>query len=313
MSTSMEQVARLLSEIPYIQARPGITLHEIAEVFSIPVAQVKRDLAVAIFCGLPGGYPSDLIDVDLDVMDDEGVVYLSNPTALDRPTRFTVTEAASLQLALTALRSLVAPDTAAQIDDLVARIAVAPSVDMRLATAAPGVRDVISSAISSAERIELTYEGQARGQVTRPVVDPAAIFLGDGVAYLTAYSLTSDGWRTYRLDRVVAASPTGEAASDHGARPSLEEWPASLTQSDSVTVLVTPSAGWIAEYYPTRSVVKVADGFQIELPVVSPSWLIRLLLSLGDHVRSIAPIQYARAVSERARQALSTYNHLDSL
>ena len=313
MSTSIEQVARLLSEIPYIEAHPGITVQEVARVFTITPAQVRKDIVnVAIYCGLPGGYPSDLIDVDIDVMDDEGVLYLTNPTGLDRPLRLTVAEAASLQLALLAVRSLVPDDTAQAIDALMDKIAfpVADTVELKLAAGDEEVRRVINHAITAAERLELTYDGGSRGVTTQPVIDPVGLTTTDGVVYLSAYCVSSDGWRTYRLDRIAQATPTGEMASSHGPQPDANAWPTSLERSATVLLSVTPQAVWVGEHYPTRELRRTADGAEIRLPVVDSAWLVRLLLSLGGEVRSVDPPQYAQAARELAQQALDNYERL---
>ncbi|MDR0284423.1 MAG: WYL domain-containing protein [Propionibacteriaceae bacterium] len=313
MSTSIAQVARLLTEIPYIEAHPGITLAEVARVFAVPPAQVRKDVLVAIYCGLPGGYPGDLIDVDLDLMDDEGALYLTNPTTLDRPLRLTVAEAASLHLALLAVRSLVDGGTAATIDGIILKIAdpAASSVELRLSAGDEAVRRVVGRAIVDAERLELVYDGASRGVTTRPRVDPAALFVRQGAAYLTAFSVDRGDWRTYRLDRVVAARPTGESAGAHGAPPDPEGWAKSLAGSVTARLTLTDEARWVAEYYPTSSQVTRADGLtEVELPVISPAWLVRLLLSLGDTVRAVEPPAYAEAARDRARQALAAYEAL---
>ena len=52
--TSADQVARLLAAVPYLQAHDGVKVSEVAELFSITPAQVRRDHEVANLCGLPG-------------------------------------------------------------------------------------------------------------------------------------------------------------------------------------------------------------------------------------------------------------------
>ena len=74
MSTSLEQVERLLAEIPYAQAHPGVTLAALAQEFGVSAAQARRDLTLAMMCGLPGQLPGDLIEVDLDELEGEGRV-----------------------------------------------------------------------------------------------------------------------------------------------------------------------------------------------------------------------------------------------
>jgi len=309
MTTSIEQVARLLAEIPYIEAHQGITIQEVGRVFGITPGQVRRDVAVAMFCGLPGGYPGDLIEVDLDVLDNEGILFLSNPTHLDRPLRLTVAEAASLQLALSAVRSLVAPETAAAIDSLTEKLAgpAGQTAEVKVASGDEEVRRVITGAITRAEQLQLTYDGQARGATTYPVVDPVSVEVSEGVAYLSAYSVSNDAWRTYRLDRIAKAVPTGEMAQSHGTRPA-GQWADSLAASESVKLTLRAEASWVAEYYPTRSVEVTNQGVEVELPVVEPAWLVRLLLSLGDKVIRVQPAEYARIAAGLAREALAVYS-----
>jgi len=316
MSASVDQVARLLSEIPYIQAHPGISVSEVARVFSVTPAQVENDVSVAIFCGLPGGYPSDLIDVDIDVMGEEGALYMHNPTPLGRPLRLSGAEAASLQAALLAVRAVADDRTVAAIDTLVAKISPGPaatptpvSVDVRVSSGDEQIRDLLVDAIAQAGRVELAYDGYARGMRTHPVVDPVEIVARDGAGYLSAYDVGAHGWRTYRMDRIAEARLTGEPAVDHGHSPGPDSWAQSLAAGETVRLTVADEAGWIAEYYPHTDVARLATGeVEVTLPVVDPAWLVRLLLSLGGGVRRVEPESYARSASDLAREALQAYD-----
>ena len=310
--TSVEQVARLLSEIPYIQARPGISVAEVARVFGVTEAQVAKDVTAAVFCGLPGGYPSDLIDVDLDVMDDEGSLYMNNPTPLGRPLRLTSTEAASLQVALMAVRAVADERTMGAIDALLSKIsAQSGAVDVRVASGDEKTRTVLLDAIAGAERVELAYDGHARGRRTFPKVDPCQIIARDGAGYLVAWDTSGAGWRTYRLDRIADVRPVGEPAGSHGPIPGPDSWPQSLAASENARLVVTDEAAWIAEYYPVSRAEKTPDGSTlVELPVVDPAWLVRLLLGLGDRVRDVDPPEYAASARDLAREALEAYDAL---
>ncbi|MCL2784217.1 MAG: WYL domain-containing protein [Propionibacteriaceae bacterium] len=318
MSTSFEQVARLLLEIPYIEAHPGMTVKEVAQVFSITPAQVKKDINVVIFCGLPGGYPGDLIDVDLDVLDEEGSVYMTNPTTLDRPVRMTAAEAASLRLALDALRSLVPATMAATIDALVNKLGSPEIASVDLKIGDDQVKDDLTLAISQAQRVKLTYEGRARGTTTYPVVDPVLVFVSEGVAYLTAYCVDrgtpgepGQSWRTYRLDRIVEVSQTGQSTARHDHHPEPDAWAKNLAKSDQVTIVVEDKAAWIVDYYPTTSVTKTGDGLTaIVLPVAEPAWFTRLLLMLGSQVHKVEPESFAQRARELAQQTLEIYDQL---
>ena len=56
-----DQVARLLRLVPYLHARDQVSLEEAARVIGVPADQLEKDLRVLFLCGLPGGYPDDLI------------------------------------------------------------------------------------------------------------------------------------------------------------------------------------------------------------------------------------------------------------
>src|ERR1700712_5945988 len=82
---------------------------EVAAAFGITVKTLREDLNVLWMCGLPGLTPGDLIDIDMDAVDGEGVIHLSNADYLTRPLRLTADEALALVLALRTLREIGGP------------------------------------------------------------------------------------------------------------------------------------------------------------------------------------------------------------
>ena len=75
------QLARLLALIPWLLQRPGVSITAAAKEFGITEAQLRADLGLAFFCGLPGHMPDDLIEVSLE--DDRIVV--TNADTIARP------------------------------------------------------------------------------------------------------------------------------------------------------------------------------------------------------------------------------------
>ena len=104
MSGARDQVGRLLALVPYIQARREVELEQAAADFGVSQAQIVKDLNVLWFCGMPGLGMGDLIDVDMDALEGEGVIRLSNAEYLTRPLRLDSSEASALIVALRALR-----------------------------------------------------------------------------------------------------------------------------------------------------------------------------------------------------------------
>jgi proteasome accessory factor C len=70
------QVARLLTLVPFLHHHEQVRLADAAALLDTSPQQVLGDLKVLFMCGLPGGLPDDLIDVDLEAIqtDDQSPV-----------------------------------------------------------------------------------------------------------------------------------------------------------------------------------------------------------------------------------------------
>ena len=122
MNTSADQVIRLLSLVPYLQRNPDADLTETAARFGVSSEQLVEDLNVLWYCGLPGGLPGDLIEIDMDALEGSGRIRLSNADYLARPMRFTPDEALSLLVALRAVRELTGPSDTDGVDSALAKL-----------------------------------------------------------------------------------------------------------------------------------------------------------------------------------------------
>ena len=64
-----DQVARLLTLVPMLHIHGQMRLGDAARALGVSPDQLLKDLKVLFLVGLPGGYPDDLIDVDLDPLE----------------------------------------------------------------------------------------------------------------------------------------------------------------------------------------------------------------------------------------------------
>ncbi len=311
MSTSSDQVSRLLALVPYLQSHPGVAVAQAAQAFGVTRAQLMKDLQVLWMCGLPGGLPGDLIEIDMDAAEEHGTIHLTNADYLARPMRFTLDEVMSLVVALRTVAEVATGDTAAAVASALAKLEALTSssetnrVALHLDTGTELVRRVLVHCIDNSRRASLVYDGLTRGETTRPEVDPARIDLVDGVAYLQAWSHERGAWRTYRLDRIVEARIVDRPAGDHGPAPAARVgWFDASEQQ--VTLALAPEAAWITEYYPTRGEVQVVDGRTIAtFPVTDPNWLRHLLLRLGGGATVLEPADAGVDAARTAADALA--------
>ncbi len=331
-----DQVARLLTLVPYLHQRGAVELEVASKALGVPVPQLVKDLKVLLMCGLPGGFPDDLIDVDLDVLEPEpeegpdgedpaeaprphGVIRVSNAEYLARPLRLTATEASALIVALRALRASADSETAPIVDRALVKLELAAAEGAApVAHIDPGVsiddmaslRRDLGVAISSNSQVRLTYWVPSRDEESERVVDPISLITANGLDYLDAWCHVAEAPRLFRLDRIHRATTLESAIPAVRAPRDLTDGVFGLTLETAtlVTLRLAPEARWVPEYYPVEEIRQRPKGsIEIDLLVGDEQWLERLLLRLAPAAQVVAPEWLADRFTESARATLDLY------
>jgi proteasome accessory factor C len=322
VSGARDQVARLLALVPYIQSRREVELDQAAADFGVSPAQIVKDLNVLWFCGMPGLGMGDLIDVDMDALEGEGVIRLSNAEYLSRPLRLDSSEASALIVALRALREGSDDDVRPIVDRTLGKLeaaagdgaAVAAQVDIRMPRQAGrlnALRERLSRAVDEQHQVRLDYYVPTRDESTERVVDPLRVVTADGNTYLEAYCHLAEDQRLFRLDRISSAEVLDTAVQQH-ADLEPRDLADGIFQPSTDDLLVTlrlgPNARWVAEYYPVEdSKAARGGGLTVRMRVGDPAWLTRLMLRLGDTAELVDPPDLADSVRRVAARALLNY------
>jgi proteasome accessory factor C len=333
-SGAKDQVARLLTLVPYLHSHPEVRLDETARAVGSTPEQVVKDLGVLFMCGLPGGYPDDLIDVDLDALEDpeeegglrlEGVIRVSNAEYLARPLRLTPTEATAIIVALRALRGTAPPETREVVDRALAKLeaAAAASTPGGTPLVEPGedddaeatrLRASLEDAVARGRQVRLTYYVPARDEESERVVDPRGVVTASGVAYLDAWCHSAEAPRLFRLDRIHEAAVLDSPVETAPQPP--RDLSDGLFQRSQETTLVTlvlqPQARWVVEYYQVEQVRQAtgpgADGaLEVDMQVADERWLRRLLMRLAPYARVVSPPELDADFRATAQRTLSLY------
>lgn len=326
-----DQVARLLTLVPFLHHRDGVRLDEAADLLGTSSEQVLRDLKVLFMCGLPGGLPGDLIDVDLDAIQSEegsplteGVIRVENAEYLARPLRLSANEASAIIVALRMLRDTSKGETRALVARVLeklegaaatagaAHVDVTPSPRDAQQVAVAELTRTLDDAAAQNRQVRITYFVPSRDEESERIVDPRGVVSHGIFTYLDAWCHRAGGERLFRLDRItsydVLDSPTASAPRaprdlSMGLFADVEG-PGHVV----VTLRLAPEAHWATEYYPVREVRPLADGdVEADLVVVDPRWLVRLLLRLAPHARVIGRQEFTESFVAHAQETLSLY------
>jgi proteasome accessory factor C len=320
VNAATDRLPRLLALVPYLLARPGVPIDEVAADFEVSPKQIRRDLELLWMCGLPGYGPGDLIDLSFE----GDTVTVTFDAGMSRPLRLTAAEATSLLVALRALAETPGVADQAAVQRAVAKIeaavgqaqpaGVAVGLAMREAPETARVRDSVSDGVLRGRALHLRYYTPSRDEITDRVVDPMRMLLVEGRGYLEAWCRAADGVRLFRLDRIDAVRVLDEPAAPppHATPTDTSEGLFQPDPSQRTAVLVLePDARWVAEYYPTDGLVELPEGrARVLMRYADTPWMVRLLLGLGGDVHVEQPPDLVAEVVRQAEAALRRADHL---
>lgn len=328
------QVGRLLTLVPYLYSQEDdVRLDKAAADLGVEEKQLVKDLQVLFMCGLPGGYPDDLIDVDIDALtepDGDRVIRISNADYLDRQLRLTPIEATAVIVALRALRGgAVSAETKEVVDRTLAKLEQA-AAEGAAARVDPGeelvdtslvqIHAAIATAIDQGRQVRIDYWVPARDEESSRVIDPRALVSIRDIEYLDAWCHTAEAPRSFRLDRIRGAEVLSTpVATDPEDGASAEDAAGLLERTDYGTVVrvrLAPEARWVGEYYSVIDPVELPDGgLEVGLRVYDQRWLTRFLLRLAPYAELVAEdarraqmsTEFTESFAASARQALGLY------
>jgi len=302
-------VVRMLTLIPWLLERPGITLGETAQAFAVDVATIRAELGHLDFCGLPGLGGGALFDVTiLQEDEDEERVVVRMADELRHPMRPTAVETLRLLLIATVAERIVGsevPALTSALDKLHAALGVPRgAVDVLESEPADDVL-VARRAIADDVCLRFSYRGRRDTHPVERSVEPWAVELHDGAWYLHGHDRTAGEARVFRLDRAGALEPTAERreAAIPATVPPPHYEPA---EGDVEAELELLRGGeWLLDALEAEVVTEGPTSISIRLRTASIEWLARLVLMAGGRAVVVRPEEVRERVLSRASEGLA--------
>jgi proteasome accessory factor C len=307
-ATAEGRLQRILAMVPWVVAHDGPTVVDVCARFGCTPTELASDIELLYLCGLYPYTPDLLIEAAIV----DGRVFIEYADYFSRPLRLTPAEGLSLVAAASTL--LAAPGTDAQgpLARGLAKLAnaiggAADAVEIELGAAEAETLRALRDASAAGTQVVIDYYAFGRDERATRTIEPAGVFSTGGQWYVSAYCHLARDERLFRVDRIVALTPTDLARSGPAVSPAPGLF-ARRPGGGSVTLVLEPSMQWVAEQYPVEATDVGADGrVRVRLAVAEWAWLDRLVLRLGAGAQIEDPPPGWPGRADAAVRVLSRY------
>ena len=313
MRDPRERLRRLLFLVPFVARHPGVTVKELARELGVTPADLLEDLDLLTLVGRPPFSPDDYIDVYVE----NDRVFVALDQRLSRPPRLTAAEAASLAAAARALRPAAESALASALSKIERALPAAARSDYagltgRVATDSPALGDLLAPLSEAAARrreVVLDYYSPSRGSAEKRPVRPHTVFLHRGQWYLSAFCLTRQDDRLFRVDRIRHLEVTDRSFPATAKEPEVPTTVVPLGGGqEAVLRFSAGSAPWIRERFGEGAKPLADGGVEVRMPSgAGTEWLVSYVLFFGGDAVVVSPEPLRRAVAEAAKKASARY------
>lgn len=309
-----DRVRLYLTLVPYLLERGQVTLDDAAADFGVTTTEMRTMVEKLTVIGLPGdsGYwqlPQEMFDIDWDLLDDHGVIEITNDVALRRVPRFTAREAAALLAGLQMVASVPAVADSGLVSGLMAKLsrgsADAPPDLIVAPVAVSEVQDVVSRALHDGVAVSFRYQAPDAAVTTR-TVDPMQILITNGQWYLQGWCHLRRAMRTFHLDRVSEPQLT-DIAITHSDAPV----PAVFGQdgeSGGVSVRLPERLVPLLGAFAHEEIDRSGDEVTLRFRMADPRVIKRIAGRFGGTMEVLDPPQARTATRDWAAAGLALYD-----
>ncbi|MPN46205.1 Protein PafC [bioreactor metagenome] len=163
--------------------------------------------------------------------------------------------------------------------------------------------ELLKNAILGRQVLSLTYCG-ASGETTSRKIHPLKLIYKDKHWYLQAFCLHADGFRLFKMGRIVDALPTGEVFAEYNDDiPPFEVEEPPLFMVRLKLRIAERLAFRVYDEFPRSSITPEPEGnLLVETDFPMGSWVVNYFLTFGTDLEVLEPAdlrQYLAAYAQR--------------
>jgi proteasome accessory factor C len=279
-----------------------IQVQELVDRFSIPREAIEEHLSLLNLVNFGGGCYAVYAELQDDVVRVEKELF---GDSFRSPPRLTPLEARAIRLALEFVGPMVAADAHTPLDrvrrkleETFGEFELAQTPEPSGGSEEEKLVRTLSDAIRKRRLVELEYLKEGEETPSERVVEPYALERSLPYWYVHTYDRTSEGDRTFRIDRMRNARMSRETFEP---REGFE--PTRLRDARTARIWYSPEvARWQIERDPDR-ILRLKGGAALsEAPVGSLEWLVGEIFSHRGEAVVLEPQDLRKSIAERARE-----------
>ena len=312
-SAPLLEVERLLDLVPFLSVNPYISLKELSVEFGVSEREMSNELIALSMCGLPRYTPYELIDVSIE----SGYVSISNHETLDIPRALSTGELTAFLLGLNLIRDSLlnspqekgSPSKVAQVDSLIARLKAVldTPIDVELNTSSHFLTE-IERTIASRGSLLIRYLSSSDDAAKDREIHPLSLSREGQHIYLSAFCISSQAHRNFRLDRIEAVTVV-DAVIDENLIAQMRK----VEEESESAETVAPMKIKLRilrnkrRYAELLNIESIPSSGLVEIEVYSQVWLVRAISAARGDIEVVAGAEISALIAARARQIRSLY------
>ena len=312
-----DRINRILLIMSYVSQNQGIWLDDLAKKVEMRPQDLLKEMEFMLLIGKPPFRPDDYVDIYVE----DRRVFIEYDQMLNRPLRFTRSEAVALLVSLQLLDPEVDPDAVESLKSKIQEV-IDRSEDPRSRIENRVVVDrpsrpvsehfaLLRQAVEEHLKVRIDYYSLTRNETLSRKVRPYHLTKRLGYWYVEGYCELRRDVRTFKFDRILAADLLNDSFSlpegvdvRRGGNNFLR-FPGDRQMRVYFDADVAP---WIKEQWGDSVEPEEDGGVVLTLESETLEFPSRLVLRFAPHARPLSPPELIEKVQRDARKVLSLYD-----